>query len=65
MPYGPSNAGAFEFLSAQEAADLTTSPTNIKQQFWWNTDWWNTPGADGKTQREAQAERFAKWMLKG
>jgi putative spermidine/putrescine transport system substrate-binding protein len=65
VPYGPSNAGAFEFLSAQEAADLTTSPTNIKQQFWWNTDWWNTPGADGKTQREAQAERFAKWMLKG
>jgi len=65
VPYGPSNADAFEFLSAQEAADLTTSPANIKQQFWWNTDWWNSPGPDGKTQREAQGERFAKWMLKG
>jgi putative spermidine/putrescine transport system substrate-binding protein len=65
VPYGPSNADAFEHLSALEAADLTTSPANIKQQFWWNTDWWNSPGPDGKTQREAQGERFAKWMLKG
>jgi putative spermidine/putrescine transport system substrate-binding protein len=63
VPYGPSNAGAFEFLSAQEAADLATSPENIKQQFWWNTDWWSTPGPDGKTPRESQGERFTKWML--
>jgi putative spermidine/putrescine transport system substrate-binding protein len=64
VPYGPSNTGAFEFLSAQEAADLATSPENIKQQFWWNTDWWSTPGPDGKTPRESQGERFTKWMLK-
>ncbi len=64
VPYGPSNTGSFEFLSAQEAADLSTSPENIKNQFWWNTDWWSTPGADGKTPRESQGERFAKWMLK-
>jgi len=63
VPYGPSNTGAFEFLSAQDAADLTTSPENIKQQFWWNTDWWSAPGPDGKSPREAQGERFAKWMI--
>lgn len=65
VPYGPSNTGSFEFLSPQEAADLTTSPENIKKQFWWNTDWWNASGPDGKTPRESQGERFAKWMLKG
>lgn len=65
VPYGPSNTGSFEFLSAQEAADLTTSPENLKQQFWWNTDWWSAPGPDGKSPRESQGERFAKWMLRG
>ena len=65
VPYGPSNAGAFEFLSAAEAADLNTSPENIKHQFWQNVEWWSTPGRDGKTPREAQAARFAKWMLAG
>ncbi len=65
VPYGPSNGGAFQFLSPQEAADLNTSPENIKEQFWQNVTWWSTPGPDGKTPREAQAERFAHWMLNG
>ena len=65
VPYGPSNGGAFEFLSAAEAADLNTSPQNIKEQFWQNVEWWAAPGPDGKTPRESQTERFAKWMLKG
>jgi putative spermidine/putrescine transport system substrate-binding protein len=65
VPYGPSNSGAFEFLSAEQAADLNTSPQNIKEQFWQQVEWWATPGPDGKTPRESQAERFAKWMVRG
>jgi putative spermidine/putrescine transport system substrate-binding protein len=65
VPYGPSNSGAFQHLSPQEAADLTTSPDNIKNQFWENVTWWSTPGADGKSPREAQSERFANWLLAG
>ncbi len=65
VPYGPSNGGAFDFLSAAEARDLNTSPENIKEQFWQNVVWWSTPGPDGKSPRVAQAERFAKWMLAG
>lgn len=65
VPYGPSNGGAFEFLSAAQAADLNTSPENIKDRSWQNVQWWSTPGPNGKTPREAQAERFAKWMLNG
>ena len=30
-PYGPSNSTAFDFLTAEEAKDLTTSPDNIKR----------------------------------
>jgi putative spermidine/putrescine transport system substrate-binding protein len=65
VPYGPSNLGAFEFLSPGEAADLNTSPENIKDQFWQNVEWWSKPGPDGKTPRETQAARFAQWMLNG
>ena len=65
VPYGPSNAGAFEFLSPAEAADLNTSPENIKEQFWQNVEWWSKQGPDGKTPRETQAARFAQWMLNG
>jgi len=65
VPYGPSSANAFGFLSPQEAADLCTAPDNIKRQFWWNVDWWGTPGPDGKIPRESQAARYATWMAKG
>ena len=65
VPYGPSNGGAFEFLSPAEAADLNTSPENIKKQFWQNVAWWSKPGPNGQTPRETQAARFARWMLNG
>jgi putative spermidine/putrescine transport system substrate-binding protein len=65
VPYGPSNVAAFDFLSPQEAADLNTSPENIKEQYWQNVEWWSSLEPNGKTQREIQAQRFATWMLKG
>lgn len=63
VPYGPTNLDAFRFLTADEAAVVPTSPDNIKKQFWWDVSWWGSVGQDGKTQREKQAEIFAKWML--
>ena len=63
-PYGPSNSTAFEFLTPQEAKDLTTAPDNLKRQFWINEDWWGKIGADGKNENQKQKERFAAWMLK-
>ncbi|MGC1575999.1 MAG: extracellular solute-binding protein, partial [Beijerinckiaceae bacterium] len=65
VPYGPSNAAAFDVLSPQDAADLNTSPENIKEQYWQNVEWWSTVEPSGKTQRDIQAQRFATWMLKG
>lgn len=63
-PYGPSNPDAFKYLSATEAADLTTSPANIRNQFWQGLDWWSKTGADNKTEAERQTERYATWMLR-
>lgn len=66
VPYGPGNLGAFEFLSAEEAAALNTSPENIENQFWNNVEWWATPRqSDGKSPREYLAEDYTSWMLKG
>src|SRR4051794_13658479 len=65
VPYGPSNKDAFAHLSPAEAADLNTAPENIGKQFWWDVAWWGKPGADGKTERDRQAERYAQWMVKG
>lgn len=65
VPYGPGNQDAFKYLSEDEAKDLNTAPQNIDKQFWWNVEWWGTPGPDGKTPREKQAERFARWMVQG
>jgi putative spermidine/putrescine transport system substrate-binding protein len=65
VPYGPSNKDAFAHLTPAEAADLNTAPENLKKQFWWDVAWWGTPGADGKTERDRQAERYAQWMVKG
>lgn len=65
VPYGPSNGQAFDHLTEKESRDLNTSPDNIEKQFWWNVAWWGTPGSDGKTERERQAERYAAWMVKG
>jgi len=65
VPYGPSNSEAMQYLSAQEAADLCSSPENLKKGFWWNIEWWGTVGPDGKTPRERLAEEYAAWMVKG
>ena len=62
-PYGPSNADAFNFLTPEEARDLTTAPDNIKRQFWINEEWWGKIGPDGKNENQKQKERFAAWML--
>jgi putative spermidine/putrescine transport system substrate-binding protein len=64
IPYGPSSADAFTHLSEAEAKDLNTSPANLARQFWNDTAWWGAVGPDGKTNNEAQVERYARWMVR-
>lgn len=63
VPYGPSNAQAFEFLKGDAARDLTTHPDNAKVQWWWQPKVWGEIGPDGKTVRERETERFARFMV--
>jgi len=63
VPYGPSSSGAFNYLSEAEAKDLITNPDNLKKQFWNDVAWWGAVGQDGKTNIEAQTERYARWMV--
>jgi putative spermidine/putrescine transport system substrate-binding protein len=65
VPYGFSNSDAANYLTPEEAADLCSSPENLKKQFWWNVEWWGAVGEDGKTPRERLAEEYAAWMVKG
>ncbi|MBL8699583.1 MAG: ABC transporter substrate-binding protein [Alphaproteobacteria bacterium] len=63
VPYGPSSAEAFKYLSEAEAKDLNTNPEYLKKQFWNDTDWWGAVAEGGKTNTEIQTERYAKWMV--
>ena len=65
VPYGPSNKAAIEFLKPAEARELPSSPENEKLQWWWQAAWWGEIGPDGKTNRERETEKFARWMVAG
>ena len=65
VPYGPSNRKAVEFLKPAEARELPSSPENEKLQWWWDATWWGEIGPDGKTNRERETEKFARWMVTG
>jgi putative spermidine/putrescine transport system substrate-binding protein len=53
---GPSNKRAFEFISAERAAVLPSSPENLKGLSAMDSVWW---GAN----YDAVTERFQEWML--
>jgi putative spermidine/putrescine transport system substrate-binding protein len=63
IPYGPSSQDAFNYLTAEEAKDLSTAPENLQRQFWNDTAWWGAVTTDRRTNIQAQNERYAKWMV--
>jgi putative spermidine/putrescine transport system substrate-binding protein len=65
VPYGPSNKKAVEFMKPAEVRELPSSPENEKAGWWWDAKWWGEVGQDGKTNRERETEKFAKWMVTG
>ena len=64
VPYGPTNRKAIEHLKPAEARELPSSPENEKIQWWWQAQWWGEV-VDGKTNRERETEKFARWMVTG
>ena len=63
IPYGPTNKGAFNYLTAEYAKQIPTHPDNFKKQFIQNNKWYSEVGPDGKTNVEKMIERWNKWML--
>jgi len=53
---GPSNKRAFEFISAERAAALPSSPANFQHLTELDSVWW---GAN----YDAVVARFQEWML--
>lgn len=65
VPYGPTNRKATEHMKPAEARELTSHPDNEKLQWWWDAKWWGEVGPDGKTNRDRETEKFARWMVTG
>ncbi|WP_332690499.1 ABC transporter substrate-binding protein [Bosea sp. (in: a-proteobacteria)] len=56
LAYGPTNLDAYKTIPEKRAADLPTSPQNLKQMRIANEDWW-------AANRSAVTERFNAWLL--
>jgi len=56
LSYGPTNLDAYKTIPEKRAANLPTSPGNLKQMAIANVAWWSA-------NRSAVSERFNAWLL--
>ena len=56
VAYGPTNAGAYQYIPEERAKVLPTNPKYLSSMIETDTDWW------GKN-KEALGERFNQWLL--
>ncbi len=56
LSYGPTNLKAYDFIDADRAKVLTTSPANLKLMTKASETWWDD-------NRSAMTERFNAWLL--
>ena len=54
---------AFEHVKPETAAQLPTSPANLKKQFHRNEDWYAETGPGGKSNLEMIIERWNRWTV--
>lgn len=62
-PNGPTNNGAFKYLTAEQAAKLPTSPEYFSKEIVVNAEWWAATDGSGKTNRDKVVERWNKWVF--
>ncbi|MFH2129921.1 MAG: ABC transporter substrate-binding protein [bacterium] len=56
IAYGPTNLGAFKYISDERAKQLPSYPENLKKQFAHNADYWGAKLAE-------VTERWKLWMI--
>ncbi|MFO1056823.1 MAG: ABC transporter substrate-binding protein [Dongiaceae bacterium] len=62
ITYGPTNNKAYDILKPEIQAVLPGSPQNVKVQVFQNYDWWNSVGADGKSNWDKALERCVNML---
>jgi putative spermidine/putrescine transport system substrate-binding protein len=62
-PFGPTNRGAFKFLTADQAAQLPTAPAYADATVLVRTDWWAAADASGKINRDRISDRWRQWIV--
>jgi putative spermidine/putrescine transport system substrate-binding protein len=65
ITYGPTNARAYEHLSAERAALLPTAPAQKNQQIVQNYDFWNADSGGGITNEQKATKLWQKWITQG
>ncbi len=63
IPYGPTNALAYDYLDEETAAMLPNNPTLASKQFYRDYNWEAEIGPDGKTNYEVLLDRWNRFIL--
>jgi putative spermidine/putrescine transport system substrate-binding protein len=61
-PNGPVNRGAFQYLTAEQAAKLPNAPDYFSKEIVVNADWWAEVDGSGKTNHDRVVERWNQWI---
>jgi putative spermidine/putrescine transport system substrate-binding protein len=64
QPGGPVNLKAFDHLTPEQSAVLSTYKPNRDQQWALNPQWWEQKGKSGRNHYQEYVERYAGWVIK-
>ncbi len=64
IPYGPTNAGAFDLLDPAIGEQLPSHPKNIERQIVLNDEWYSAVDASGKSNLQRLNEAWARWSAR-
>jgi putative spermidine/putrescine transport system substrate-binding protein len=62
ITYGPTNARAYDHLSAARTALLPTAPSLKSLQIVQDYSWWNADAGDGKTNEQKATALWQQWI---
>lgn len=62
MKYGPTNPKALALLTAEEQAQVSSSPELLARQLRIDAGWWSSRDDSGRTQMERNFEKWNRWI---
>jgi putative spermidine/putrescine transport system substrate-binding protein len=64
IPYGPTNAGAFDLIEPELGEQLPSHPKNFSRQVVRNDVWYAQTDASGKTNLQRVLEAWTRWSIR-